>query len=158
ALREIGADLTWVDPNSGQLVGTQIGGARVAASGIVAPLGGLLSNRDPTRTFFDTSPNTTVFGIFEGANFEILLRALPRNSLLKLLAEPNLVALNGHEANFLAGGEFPVPIPQTTTGGAGTSVTVTFKEFGVRLGFIPTILDGDVIRLTVDPEVSSIDF
>jgi pilus assembly protein CpaC len=158
ALREIGADLAWVDPNSGQLIGTQIGGATVHASGIVGPLGGLLTNRDATRTFFDTSPNTTVFGIFEGANFEILLRALRRNSLLKILAEPNLVALNGHEANFLAGGEFPVPIPQTTTGGAGTSVTVTFKEFGVRLGFIPTILDGDVIRLTVDPEVSSIDF
>src|SRR5262249_50808550 len=104
------------------------------------------------------SPNTTVFGIFEGANFEILLRALRRNSLLKILAEPNLVALNGHEANFLAGGEFPVPIPQTTTGGAGTSVTVTFKEFGVRLGFIPPLRDGAVIRLPVDPGASSIDF
>lgn len=157
-LREIGADLAWVDPSSGTVVGTQLGGGSVRGSGIIGDRGGLRTNRDANRTFFDTSPTTTVFGIFEGADFEFLLRALRRNSLLKILAEPNLVAMSGHQATFLAGGEFPVPIPQTTTGGAGTSVTVTFKQFGVRLGFVPFILDGDVIRLTVDPEVSSIDF
>src|SRR5262249_2020204 len=153
ALREIGADLTWVDSDSGRLIGTQIGGGTVHGSGIVGPAGGLLTNRSPVRTFFDTSPATTVFGIFEGTDFEVLLRALRRTSLPTILAEPNLVALNGQAANFLAGGEFPVPIPQTSTGGAGTSVTVTFKEFGVRLGFLPYIRDDDVIRLTVDPEV-----
>jgi pilus assembly protein CpaC len=156
ALREIGADLIFGKKNSGSIAGTQIGGGSLNIVGRVADLGGLTTNR--AATFFGTSPNTTVFGIFEGGDVAILLRALRRNSLLKLLAEPNLVALNGHQANFLAGGEFPVPIPQTSTGGAGTSVTVTFKEFGVRLGFLPNILDDERVRLTVDPEVSTIDF
>jgi pilus assembly protein CpaC len=158
ALREIGSDLLWVDHNEGSLVGTQIGGGSVMATGVIKSLGGLTVSRDPAKTFFATSPNTTVFGIFEGANFEFLLRALRRNAVLKILAEPNLVALNGQQANFLAGGEFPVPIAQASTGGAGTSVTVLFKKFGVSLAFLPFILDGDVIRMTVDPEVSSIDF
>ncbi|NBO91010.1 MAG: hypothetical protein EBV06_01645 [Planctomycetia bacterium] len=156
ALREIGADLVFGDPKNGSVLGTQIGGGSVLATGGIGTPGGIITNR--ASTFFGTTPNTTVFGIFEGADVEVLLRALRRNALLKLLAEPNLVALNGHQASFLAGGEFPVPIPQTTTGGAGTSVTVTFKEFGVRLGFLPTILDGEMVRMSVDPEVSSIDF
>ena len=101
---------------------------------------------------------TTVFGIFPPSEFAFFLSALRKNSLVRILAEPNLIAMNGQAASFLAGGEFPVPIPQTTTGGVGTSVTVTFKEFGVRLNFVPTILNGDTIRLSVDPEVSSIDF
>jgi pilus assembly protein CpaC len=88
-----------------------------------------------------------------------MLNALRRNSLLKILAEPNLVALDGHAGNFLAGGEFPVPVPQTS-GGIGTApaITVQFKQFGVSLGFLPFILDGDTIRLQVDPEVSNLDF
>ena len=86
------------------------------------------------------------------------LDALRRNSLLKILAEPNLVAFNGQQASFLAGGEFPVPIPQVGAAGVAPVVTVRFKEFGVRLGFVPYILDGDRIRLTVAPEVSQIDF
>ena len=69
------------------------------------------------------------------------------------------MALNGQQASFLAGGEFPVPVPQFGgAGGAAATVTVQFKEFGVRLGFIPFILDGEAIRLTIDPEVSEIDF
>jgi pilus assembly protein CpaC len=104
-----------------------------------------------------TTSSTTAFGIFQNADFAVFLSALRRNNLLRILAEPNLVALDGQAANFLAGGEFPVPIPQTITGGAGTSVTVTFKEFGVKLGFLPNIQDGEVIRLAVDPEVSSLD-
>jgi pilus assembly protein CpaC len=157
ALREIGADMVFANPKTGTIVGTQIGGGAVAASGIIDPLGGLVTNTDPARTFFDTSNNTTVFGIFE-ESYEILLRALRRNSLLKILAEPNLVAMNGHQASFLAGGEFPVPVTQTGTGGGAPAVTVQFQEFGVRLNFVPYILDGDVIRLSVDPEVSSVDF
>ena len=97
-----------------------------------------------------------MFGVFENADFAFFLNALRRNELLKILAEPNLVALNGHQANFLAGGEFPIPVPQSGIGGAAT-ITIQFKKFGVSLGFKPEILDG-AIRLAVDPEVSSIDF
>ena len=68
------------------------------------------------------------------------------------------MALNGQLASFLAGGEFPVPVPQVSATGVAPTITVRFREFGVRLGFVPYVLDGDVIRLTVAPEVSNIDF
>jgi pilus assembly protein CpaC len=82
-----------------------------------------------------------------------VLRALESRGGFQSLAEPNLIAYNGQEASFLAGGEFPVPVVQGTTG----AVTVLFKEFGIRLNFTPTIA-GDVIRLKVRPEVSALDF
>lgn len=82
-----------------------------------------------------------------------VLRALEQSGGFQSLAEPNLIAYNGQEASFLAGGEFPVPIVSGVTGG----VSVLFKEFGIRLSFTPTIA-GDVIRLKVAPEVSSLDF
>jgi pilus assembly protein CpaC len=82
-----------------------------------------------------------------------LLKALEQKGFLQSLAEPNLIAYNGQEASFLAGGEFPVPIVQ----GATNTVTVMFKEFGIKLNFRPTVA-GDTIRLKVRPEVSSLDF
>ena len=86
-------------------------------------------------------------------NVGALLKALKQTGYFQSLAEPNLIAYNGQEASFLAGGEFPVPIVQGDTG----AVTVEFKEFGVRLTFKPMIA-GDLIRLHVRPEVSSLDF
>jgi pilus assembly protein CpaC len=82
-----------------------------------------------------------------------VLKALQSTGGFQSLAEPNLIAYNGQEASFLAGGEFPIPVVQGATG----TVTVVFKEFGIRLTFKPTIA-GDVIRLKVRPEVSSLDF
>ncbi len=84
-----------------------------------------------------------------------LLKALQSRGFLQSLAEPNLIAYNGKEASFLAGGEVPVPIVQSSQ--SGGSVTIYYKEFGIRLSFTPTIA-GDVIRLHVKPEVSSLDF
>jgi pilus assembly protein CpaC len=85
-----------------------------------------------------------------------VVRALSNKGLFQSLAEPNLIATNGKEASFLAGGEYPYPVVQS---GSGTnSVTITFKEFGVRLSFTPTVLSGDLIHLKVKPEVSSLDF
>jgi pilus assembly protein CpaC len=86
-------------------------------------------------------------------DFGAVIRALQSSGNFQSLAEPNLIAYNGQEASFLAGGEFPVPIAQGSTG----AVTVEFKEFGVRLKFTPTIA-GDMIRLKVAPEVSTLDF
>jgi pilus assembly protein CpaC len=86
-----------------------------------------------------------------------LLKALQTRGFLQSLAEPNLIAYNGKEASFLAGGEVPVPVVQGATAGGASAVTVLFKEFGIRLNFTPTIA-GDVIRLHVRPEVSSLDF
>jgi pilus assembly protein CpaC len=89
-------------------------------------------------------------------NIGTVVKALQEKGLFQSLAEPNLVATNGKEASFLAGGEFPIPVVQGS--GAGTSVSVLFKEFGVRLSFTPTVLGGDLINLKVKPEVSSLDF
>jgi len=92
---------------------------------------------------------------FLNAKYDVgaLIRALQQSGQFQSLAEPNLIAYNGQEASFLAGGEFPVPVVQGATG----TVSIVFKEFGIRLVFTPTIA-GDVIRLKVAPEVSALDF
>ncbi|HZW35059.1 MAG TPA: pilus assembly protein N-terminal domain-containing protein [Isosphaeraceae bacterium] len=159
ALRRIGANFLGLDPRTGGIVGSIIGGPANAQGTIGQPGNLLLGNQlYGSATLAQSSGNTTVFGIFQNANFEFMLNALRQNGMLKILAEPNLVALNGQTASFLAGGEFPVPIPQVSAGGISPTITVRFREFGVRLGFVPYILDGEIIRLTVAPEVSNIDF
>src|SRR5262249_44097123 len=85
------------------------------------------------------------------------LRALQTQGALRALAEPNLIAMNGQQASFLAGGEIPIPIIQNGAG-AGNAVTILFKEYGVRLNFKPTILDEQHIRLELEPEVSTLDY
>lgn len=82
-----------------------------------------------------------------------VVRALRDRGLFQSLAEPNLIAYNGQEASFLAGGEVPVPVVQ----GNSNAVTIQFKEYGIRLNFRPTVA-GDTIRLHVQPEVSTLDF
>jgi pilus assembly protein CpaC len=86
-----------------------------------------------------------------------VIKALQTKNLLQILAEPNLVAVNGKEASFLAGGEFPFPVVQPGAGGIST-VTVQFREFGVRLKFTPVIQPNGSIHLHVVPEVSTLDF
>jgi len=87
-----------------------------------------------------------------------MVRALQTQGALRELAEPNLIAMDGSSASFLAGGEFPVPIVQGGGSGGNSSVSIMFKEYGVRLNFKPTIIDEDHIRLELEPEVSTIDF
>ncbi|MBR9764983.1 MAG: type II and III secretion system protein family protein [Rhodobacteraceae bacterium] len=82
----------------------------------------------------------------------MLLEALESKGVVRTLAEPNLTALSGQEAKFLAGGEYPVPVAQDNS-----SVSVEFKPFGVELGFIPRVVDGDVINLELSASVSAID-
>src|SRR4051794_3090920 len=98
--------------------------------------------------------NLTVFN--NKYNIGTLIKALQDKGLFQSLAEPNLIALNGKEASFLAGGEYPYPVVQP--GASGNSISITFKEFGIRLSFTPTVLGGDLINLKVRPEVSSLDF
>lgn len=85
------------------------------------------------------------------------VRALHSRGAIRELAEPNLIAMHGQKASFLAGGEFPIPIIQSLTSGQ-SSVTIYFKDFGIRLNFTPTIIDENHIRLELEPEVSSPDF
>ncbi|HEY8670139.1 MAG TPA: type II and III secretion system protein family protein [Terriglobales bacterium] len=89
-------------------------------------------------------------------NFGAVIKALQAKNLLQILAEPNLIAVNGKEASFLAGGEFPFPIVQPGQG--FTAVTIQFREFGVKLKFTPVVMPNGNIHLQVVPEVSQLDF
>jgi pilus assembly protein CpaC len=89
-------------------------------------------------------------------NLGVVIQALQQKNLLQILAEPNLIAVNGKEASFLAGGEFPFPIVQPGQG--FTAVTIQFREFGVKLKFTPVIMPNSNIHLQVVPEVSQLDF
>lgn len=91
------------------------------------------------------------FGVGDLA-FQVLLEALETKGMVRTLAEPNLTALSGQEAKFLAGGEYPVPVAQENN-----TITVEFKPFGVELNFTPVVVDQDIINLTIDAAVSSLD-
>jgi pilus assembly protein CpaC len=91
-------------------------------------------------------------------NFGATIRALEQRNLLEVLAEPNVLATNGKQASFLAGGQFPYPVVQGGNVGGTTAVTIQFQRFGVVLNFIPTITPRGTIRLQVAPEVSALDY
>jgi pilus assembly protein CpaC len=91
-------------------------------------------------------------------SFELFVTALRQNNLLRILAEPNLVATSGQEASFLAGGEYPIPIAQGGAGQGNVTITIEYKEFGVRLNFVPIALGNGKIRMKVAPEVSDLDY
>jgi pilus assembly protein CpaC len=100
---------------------------------------------------------TSVLGFNDARDFFAFLEAQQRNGDARILAEPTLVAADRDSASFLAGGELPIPIAQPNAGGAAT-VTILFREFGVRLNFTPEVLNDSMIRLRVRPEVSSLDY
>jgi pilus assembly protein CpaC len=113
-----------------------------------------LSTLDPVNlSNFALAAGTALAGNFA---FSLAVDALEQRGAVKVLAEPNLVAMSGDTASFLAGGEFPIPVAQNTSSGVPT-VTVEFKPFGISLAFTPTVIDGDLINLVVAPEVSQID-
>ncbi|MGD0826996.1 MAG: type II and III secretion system protein family protein [Desulfobaccales bacterium] len=91
-----------------------------------------------------------------GLIWTMFFNILKQNNLGRVLAEPNLVTTSGQEASFLAGGLYPVPSPQPSAIGAAT-VTVTYQPYGVGLKFTPTVLDGDMIAMKLEPEVSELD-
>jgi len=104
------------------------------------------------------SPALNLFIFNRQINTSAMLRVLRTEGAFRELAEPNLIAMDGQQASFLAGGEFPVPIVQNGGSGNGIGMSVMFKEYGVRLNFKPNIIDEDHIRLELEPEVSTIDF
>src|SRR5215204_2728933 len=111
-------------------------------------------NGSLTSAFLGQAVNIFLFNNAIGT--QAYIRALQTQGAIRALAEPNLIAMDGQQASFLAGGEFPVPIVQS--GNSNGAVSVQFKEYGVRLTFKPTIIDEDHIRLELEPEVSTIDF
>ena len=120
------------------------------------------SNGSTTTTTTPTAPTLNVsdflnlFVARTDINLGAVIKALQQNNLLQILAEPNLIAVNGKEASFLAGGEFPFPIVQPGQG--FTAVSIQFKEFGVQLKFTPVIMPNGNIHLKVAPAVSALDF
>jgi pilus assembly protein CpaC len=102
------------------------------------------------------NPNTlghmSLSGTAGALAFEVLLEAFENKGMVRTLAEPNLTALSGQEAKFLAGGEYPIPVA-----GQEGAVTIEYKPFGVELNFTPVVVDGDIINLTINAAVSSID-
>jgi pilus assembly protein CpaC len=113
----------------------------------------------PGNIATNSGAGVTLFGSGQigSVAFRAFLQALRQNNLLRILAEPNLVATSGQEASFLAGGEFPVPVPQSGVGGAAT-ITIDYREFGIRLRFVPIVLGNGRISLKLTPEVSDLDF
>jgi len=108
-----------------------------------------------TSTSFSLSDALNIFAFRPDLNLGAIIRDLETQGLLQILAEPNLVTTNGKEASFLVGGEFPVPVVQ---GGQNAgSITVQFREFGIRLTFLPQVTAHNTIKLHVKPEVSTID-
>ena len=154
ALTQLGVNL--LSTGSGNTVGTtttgQFGGAKL---GTITDTTG--ANDNPFSSTATISDALNLFFFNPQVHLGAVIKALQTKSLLQILAEPNLVAVNGKEASFLAGGEFPFPVVQPGAGGIST-VTVQFREFGVRLKFTPIIQPNGSIHLHVIPEVSTLDF
>ncbi|HEX4899413.1 MAG TPA: type II and III secretion system protein family protein, partial [Pyrinomonadaceae bacterium] len=146
-LKDVGSSYTYQgSPGSGTYLNSG-GGPSSLSNPPASPLSGIISG-----ALSSSALNMLVMG----GNSLAMLRMLQTEGSLRELAEPNLIAMDGQEASFLAGGEFPVPIVQG--GSDKTTVSIIFKEYGVRLNFKPTIIDEDHIRLELEPEVSTIDF
>ncbi len=102
-------------------------------------------------------PNTIGAGFNDGtSSINTVLDLLAQDQLITMLAEPNLTARSGETASFLAGGEFPIPIAGSGNGSGGSTITVAFKQYGISLAFVPTVLSDGRISLHVHPEVSEL--
>ena len=159
AERDLGVN--WFATNAAGTRGVSTGlGAPVTIPG--QPSTGGISLIQSTGTLLNTTGGQP-FGVVlanlinGGTNIDVLISAMENNGLIRRLAEPNLVALSGDTARFLAGGEFPVPVAVSTTSG-GVTPTIDFKKFGVSLSFVPTVLSHGLINLRIAPEVSELDF
>jgi len=152
ALTQVGFNL--LSTGSGNTIGTTTTGQYGGISGI-----GSIS-QTPGTPFSTTTTVSNLLNLFffnPQVHLGAVIEALKTQNLLQILAEPNLVAVNGKEASFLAGGEFPFPVAQQNASGIAT-VTIQFREFGVRLKFTPVIQPNGNIHLHVIPEVSTLDF
>ncbi len=151
ALKDVGIS-TDVFFNSGKEIGGVQSGRQIVQN--YAPVS---SFGQDGSLILDPAKFATAFGKFAigDVNFDLLLDALEKKGIVSILAEPNLIAVSGQPASFLAGGEFPVPVAVTDDEN-GRRIGIEFKEFGVRLSFTPTVL-GDTINLLVEPEVSELD-
>jgi pilus assembly protein CpaC len=141
--------------STGQFGAPALGGGSSGGSGTIT--GKIGSSLTGTSTSFSASNLLNIFLFRPDLNLGATIQDLQQKNVLQILAEPNLMARSGEPAKFLAGGEFPFPVVQGGTAGGATAVTITFKPFGVKLEFTATV-EGDVVRLKIAPEVSTLDF
>jgi pilus assembly protein CpaC len=142
-------------------------GINLFSSGLGNTLAGISTGQYSPPSIAPSAPGSPVvpsvgnelnlFAFFPGLNLGATIQALEQRGLVETLAEPNVMAVNGKEASFLAGGEYPYPVAQSSASGSG-AISIMFKEYGIRLNFIPTITPRGTIRLQVAPEVSALDF
>jgi pilus assembly protein CpaC len=154
--------INYFTPGTGHTTGTlstgQFGGQTISTTAATTTAVGTTSitSTVPTPPTVNVTNALNLFLFRTDINFGAVIEALQTKSLLQILAEPNLIAVNGKEASFLAGGQFPFPIVQPGQG--FTAVTIAFKDFGVKLNFTPVIMPNGNIHLKVAPEVSTLDF
>jgi pilus assembly protein CpaC len=149
-----------INTNTGPLGagGSSVGAPPTGSLPLLGTLGTLIGSAGGVAPAPFGSLLTSVIRTSNGSSVDLLISALETKGLLRRLAEPNLIALSGDAARFLAGGEFPVPVASQATVGSLPTVTIEFKKFGVELGFVPTVLSRGVINLRVEPSVSELDF
>jgi pilus assembly protein CpaC len=162
ALTQLGVNIlsTGLGKTIGSISTNQFGGTGSWNISDTFPVRGPQPN---TGESFSTSQVASALNIFlfnPNIHLGVAIQALQSKNLFQILAEPNLMTESGKEASFLAGGEFPYPIVQSVGGGAASSpaISVTFKEYGIRLSFTPILMADGTIHLKVKPEVSTLDY
>ncbi len=149
-LSEYGVDFLLIDTDDGAWNGTQILGSYA----------GEVTSPDPTSRdmMIPDGATAAVKWIDHRQRIYGALKAMQRNGALELLANPRLLSLSGEEASFLVGGEIPVPVAQSTSAAGIPNITIQWKEYGISLHFLPTIIDTNLINLQIKPEISSLDW
>ena len=172
--RNLGVNLFAANANGTNVANTGLGSAQAARvpiggvnDGVGAPptgslpllgtVGTLVGSASGAATPAFGSLLTSIIRTSSGGSVDLLITALETKGLVRRLAEPNLIALSGDAARFLAGGEFPVPVASAPSASLPT-ITIEFKKFGVELAFVPTVLSRGTINLRVEPSVSELDF
>jgi pilus assembly protein CpaC len=165
AIRQLG--VSWLYGKGESIIGSTIGANSTIAGTMDAAHSAATGTRGfltPVQSSFNSAGRAAnggsqLFGVFDAGHFSLFLTALRSNALARVIAEPNLVALDGQPARFLVGGLFPFPVPQSSSIPGGTAVvTIQLRRFGTILTFLPQILDNDVIRLDVEPIISRLNF
>jgi pilus assembly protein CpaC len=160
ALFQLGAN--WFTPGVGHTTGTlstgQFGGTSISTSSATITTAGTTTSTSVAATppTINVTNPLNLFLFNSDINLGVAIQALQARNVAEILAEPNLMAISGQKATFLAGGEFPFPIVQSSTG--LPIVTITFRPFGVKLDFTASVQDDNTLRLHVAPEVSTLDF
>lgn len=151
ALSQYGLDFLMVDRDPSHIKkGDKILGTY--AGGVTSP------DPESRQLFAQDGITAVVKWLGDKEELSTVIKALQQKGDLRLLANPQLVSLSGEKASFLVGGEIPVAVAQTVAAGGAPAITVQWKEYGVKLNFVPTIIDTDLINLQVSPEVSSLDW